>query len=72
MNCTRFAITNFKGIRHLTLDLAAHPQGRIIQLVGLNESGKTTVLEALDYLQLNIDDSDPQIFSTSAEMIPTP
>lgn len=59
MKCTRFEIKNFKGIRNLSLDLMAHPQGRIIALVGLNESGKTTLLEALDYLQLGIDDSDP-------------
>ena len=59
MKCTRFEITNFKGIRHLSLDLAAHPQGGILTLVGLNESGKTTILEALDYLQLGINDSDP-------------
>ena len=59
MKYTRFEITNFKGIRNLTLDLAAYPQGNIILLVGLNESGKTKVLEALDYLKLGIDESDP-------------
>ena len=59
MQCTRFEIKNFKGIRHLRLDLAAHPRGRITTLVGLNESGKTTVLEALDYLRLGISESDP-------------
>ena len=59
MKCTRFEISNFKGIRHLSLDLAAHPQGGIVALVGLNESGKTTILEALDYLRLGINDSDP-------------
>ena len=59
MKYTRFEISNFKGIRHLRLDLTAHPQGSIFVLVGLNESGKTTILEALDYLELGIDDSDP-------------
>ena len=59
MKCTRFEIKNFKGIRKLSLDLGAHPQGSIITLVGLNESGKTTILEALDYLQLGINDPDP-------------
>ena len=59
MRYTRFEITNFKGIRHLSLDLADHPRGSIFALVGLNESGKTTILEALDYLKLGIDDSDP-------------
>ncbi len=59
MRYTRFAITNFKGIRHLELNLDDAPQGRIITLVGLNESGKTTILDAVDYLQLGIADSDP-------------
>ena len=59
MKYTRFEITNFKGIRHLILDLDALPRGSIFTLVGLNESGKTTILEALDYLELGIDDSIP-------------
>ena len=59
MEYTRFRINDFKGIRQLDLDLSTYPRGRIFPLVGLNESGKTTILEALDYLQLGIDDSDP-------------
>lgn len=59
MRYTRFAIDNFKGIRSLELNLDEHPKGPIITLVGLNESGKTTILQALDYLQLGIDNSDP-------------
>lgn len=59
VKCTRFEITNFKGIRYLSLDLAAYPRGHITTLVGLNESGKTTVLEALHYFQLGINEPDP-------------
>ena len=54
-----FSIKDFKGINHLQLDLASHPRGSVITLVGLNESGKTTILEALDYLRLGIGDSGP-------------
>lgn len=47
MQFVKFEINNFKGIEFATLDLA--PAGRnIFTLIGLNESGKTTILEALD------------------------
>lgn len=45
-----FEIKNFKGIHHVQLDLARTPQNRIFTLVGLNESGKTTVLQAINLL----------------------
>jgi hypothetical protein len=47
-----FEIENFKGIRKTRLDLP-HGNGgpRVYTLVGLNESGKTTVLEAIDRFQ---------------------
>lgn len=59
MKYLSFAIKDFKGINHLELDLASHPQGSVFPLVGLNESGKTTILEALDYLQLGIGEFGP-------------
>lgn len=49
MKFTKFTIKNFKGIKSLVLDLAKPPTSSIITLIGLNESGKTTVLEALNY-----------------------
>ncbi|HEY5344371.1 MAG TPA: AAA family ATPase [Solirubrobacteraceae bacterium] len=52
MRYTYFEFENFKGIRKARLDLA--PSGssaRVYTLVGLNESGKTTVLEGTDYFQ---------------------
>lgn len=49
MHYTSFRVRNFRGIRDTKLDLSANrAQGRIATLVGLNESGKTTVLEAID------------------------
>lgn len=43
----QISITDFKGIQHTTLEIeTGKPQGRFITLIGLNESGKTTILEA--------------------------
>jgi hypothetical protein len=48
MRHTYFEIRNFKGIKHVRLDLDASPRSTVYTLIGLNESGKTTVLEAMD------------------------
>lgn len=47
MRFLRFEITNFKGIGFAALDLIPSG-GNVFTLIGLNESGKTTILEALD------------------------
>lgn len=47
MKYKSFFIKNYKGIKELTLDLIRDPQTNIITLVGLNESGKTSILEAI-------------------------
>jgi predicted ATP-dependent endonuclease of OLD family len=43
MRYTAFHFKNFKGIEEMTLDLT----GAVTTLIGLNESGKTTILEAV-------------------------
>ena len=43
MHYTGFRFKNFKGIEQMTLDLT----GDVTTLIGLNESGKTTILEAI-------------------------
>lgn len=48
MRYTKFVIENFKGIHELTIDLSKQPESRIFTFVGLNESGKTTILEAIN------------------------
>lgn len=48
MRYTKFTIKNFKGIKDLTIDLSKQPYNRIHTFVGLNESGKTTILEAIN------------------------
>lgn len=40
---------NFKGIEDITLNLDKSPNANIYTLVGLNESGKTTILEAINF-----------------------
>lgn len=45
-----FRITNYKGIADQVIQLDRKPKGRVFSLVGLNESGKTTILEAISLL----------------------
>jgi predicted ATP-dependent endonuclease of OLD family len=54
-----FEIDNYKGISHVRLDMDAQPRGNIYTLVGLNESGKTTILEALNFIAYNNESLDP-------------
>lgn len=49
MEYVGFEIINFKGIDSIKIDLQRKPTGPVVTLVGLNESGKTTVLEAISY-----------------------
>ena len=49
MKFTFFKFRNFKGIESQTLDLSKNTESKVFTLVGLNESGKTTVLEAINY-----------------------
>ena len=48
MQYQRFRIKNFKGIDDLTFTFDTKPNTQIITLIGLNESGKTTILEAIN------------------------
>jgi 5S rRNA maturation endonuclease (ribonuclease M5) len=50
MRYTYFDIKHFKGIDHVRLDIARTPRARVCTLVGLNESGKTTILDAINLL----------------------
>lgn len=49
MKFTEFTIVNFKGIEKITFNLDRSPNAKIYTLVGLNESGKTTILEAINF-----------------------
>jgi predicted ATP-dependent endonuclease of OLD family len=49
MKITKFDIRNFKGISHTTVHLSDDAPGNVTTLIGLNESGKTTILEAISH-----------------------
>lgn len=54
MKFTRFEITNYKGINNTAIDLSGE-KGSVYTLVGLNESGKTTILEAINNFRHDVD-----------------
>lgn len=47
MKISKFRIRGFKGIVSTDINISDEVPGRIIPLIGLNESGKTTILEAI-------------------------
>lgn len=53
MKFTEFLIKNFKGIENIKVKLDKSPEANIYTLVGLNESGKTTILEAINFFNPN-------------------
>ncbi len=59
MKHTHFEIWNYKGIEHLRFDLNTTPTSQVYTLVGLNESGKTTILEAMAFFESRIRNVDP-------------
>lgn len=54
-----FTIKNFKGVEKVRIDFDAQPRSRVYTLVGLNESGKTTILEALNFFTYKTENLDP-------------
>ena len=56
MKYERFVIKKFKGIQELELDLKGLNSSKVFPLVGLNESGKTTILEAINFFQEDLKD----------------
>lgn len=58
MKYTKFIIKNYKGIPNVEIDLSKKPNSNIFTLVGLNESGKTSLLEAIYLFQKGISKKD--------------
>lgn len=69
MQFFRFRIKNFRGIQDLTIDLDRSPQASVFTIVGLNESGKSTILDALGQMgrkAMNLSARDPERTGTSS------
>lgn len=60
---------NFKGIEKINLSLESSPRNNVFTLVGINESGKTTILEAMNSFEYN---EEKQLSTISNAIIPTP
>lgn len=58
MRYTKFTIENYKGIKKLDIDLDIKPDHKIYTLIGLNESGKTTILEAINDFEFEVDETE--------------
>ena len=56
MRFTYFRFKNFKGISDQIITFTKNPSKKVFTLVGLNESGKTTVLEAINYFAYKRED----------------
>lgn len=69
MRFSKFEFQNFRGINSATLDLTRTPKDAVNVLVGLNESGKTTVLEAINHFRSNpnLKQKNPDILARSKE-----
>ena len=63
---TKFEIENFKGIKNLSLDIHDRNTCPVITLVGLNESGKTTILEAISHFVTSVDTVSEQTLGASS------
>lgn len=66
MKITGFDVSNFKGIRTAKIRFSEHDTARVHTLVGLNESGKTTLLEAMHSFS---PDAETQLVVKSARSV---
>ncbi len=64
MKFTLLKIKNFKGIEETSINLNRCSGNNIYTLIGLNESGKTTVLEAISYLTTAKKDNELGLFDS--------
>jgi len=58
MKYSKFTISNYKGLPKIDLELNRKPNINIFTLVGLNESGKTSILEAIYLFHKDIEKNE--------------
>lgn len=66
MKFIEFNVTNYKGIKNIKLTL--HPEGsNVFTLIGLNESGKASILEAISKFNPAMNDDEiKELYSSIA------
>jgi predicted ATP-dependent endonuclease of OLD family len=60
----KISLQHFKGAEKVTIDFSAKHSSPVITLIGLNESGKTTILEGLASF-ISSDDAVSDIFKSA-------
>jgi predicted ATP-dependent endonuclease of OLD family len=68
MRLEKIEAKNFKGIENMVLSLNNSPHNNVFTLVGINESGKTTVLEAMNSFEYN---EERKLSTISNAILPT-
>lgn len=68
MKLVNFEVKKFKGIGNLKISFNSTPNNEVYTLVGINESGKTTILEALNYYEYN---DEKELNKISNAMLPS-
>ncbi|WP_164854698.1 AAA family ATPase [Devosia sp. 1566] len=48
-----FTLTNFRGAKDIKLEISGKTSNKVVTLIGLNESGKTTILEGLSLFPIS-------------------
>ena len=61
MKFNKIKIVNYKGIEETELELSNSPRGNVYTLVGINESGKTSILEAINSFEYNSEKSSSAV-----------
>jgi ABC-type Mn2+/Zn2+ transport system ATPase subunit len=57
MKIRAFKLQNFRGIHKTRINVSDESPGNVITLIGLNESGKTTILEAISHFVTEDEDT---------------
>lgn len=63
---TKFEVCNFRGIRNMNLVVPS--EASAITLIGLNETGKTTVLNALNFISYTLENTTDLTTSSSGKI----
>lgn len=58
MKITKIKIENFKSIKEIEFDVKKYGDSYTVMLVGINESGKSNILEAMSYLDTPTEEFD--------------